>query len=38
MSIFQPCQKPFPALVNDNEQGLSEAPLTKTDKIFEEEG
>ena len=38
MSIFQPCQKTFPPLVNDNEQGLSEAPLTKTDKIFEEEG
>ena len=29
MSIFKPCQKPFPPLVNDNEQGPSGGPREK---------
>ena len=34
MSIFKPCQKPFPPLVNDNEQGPSGAAWRKIDNIF----
>ena len=34
MSIFKPCQKTFPPLVNDNEQGLSGGAQRKIDNIF----
>ena len=34
MSIFKPCQKTFPPLVNDNEQGPSGGAQRKIDNIF----
>ena len=34
MSIFEPCQKKFPLLVNDNEQGPSGRAQRKIDNIF----
>ena len=34
MSIFKPCQKTFPSLVNDNEQGPSGEAQGKIDNIF----
>ena len=34
MSIFKPCQKTFPPLVNHNEQGPSGGAQRKIDNIF----
>ena len=34
MSIFKPCQKTFPPLVNDNEKGSSGVASRKIDNIF----
>ena len=34
MSIFKPCQKTFPAVINDNKQGPSGEAKRKIDNIF----